>query len=266
MNGRPVRWRARWFCTQVTGLLFSTAAWLVMLGLNPRAVEVSLLLGVLFVAGCRTRPVLWLAYGARPVAPADRDLVLAAIVPVGSLRGRNQPRVFIARGRRSAGWDVAVPGPRLLVVSERLVSRIRAGRISDLEVSVLVAQALGQLPALGSRAALAVDGYCLPWTVVRTVSSAVARRFSLVALVSLSWRMRPLVFGMALVDSVQNSRWEAAIPLVVMSVLTYTTGPLERAWRRRLAELGDRQVAAEGLAQAAPVPSQGSRFADRRVQ
>jgi hypothetical protein len=92
-----------------------------------------------------------------------------------------------------------------------------------------------------------VDIYCLPWGIVDTGASRIASRLSRLPLMSLSWRMRPIVFGLGLADAVLHARWEAAFPLVVFAILTYTTGPLERAWKRKLAELGERRVADEGL-------------------
>lgn len=247
MNRRPLRWRARWALAQVTGVLFSSVVWILLLASVPSGVGGALMAGTLFVLAFRTRPALLMAFGARAATSTDRDAVLRAIVPVASLRGRNQPRVFVATGRRAAGWDVTATDPRTLLVSKATLSQIRAGTVSDLEVSALVARTFGQLPALGCRVVLAVGLYCLPWTMVRTCAYRISSALAKVPLVSFAWRVRPVAFSLGLLDAVQHARWEAAAPLVVLSVLTYTTGPFERAWRRRLAELGDRRVQEEGL-------------------
>ena len=81
MNRRPLRWRARWALAQVTGILFSSVVWILVLASAPAWAFGALLAGVVFVLAFRTRPLLWLAFGARPAAPADRDAVLRAIVP-----------------------------------------------------------------------------------------------------------------------------------------------------------------------------------------
>jgi hypothetical protein len=254
------RWRAGWAFAQITGVLFSTAVWVVFMAVAPEVVVAVLLGGFVLVAGFRTRAVLWLVFGARPAVGHDRDDLLRAILPVRSLRGRGQPEVFVGRGFRARGWEVVAPCGGSLLVSEFMLARIREGRVSDLEVSVRVARVLGQLPAVGSRLTLAVAVYCLPWAIVEDVARRVAHRLARVPLMSLSWRMRPLVFGLGLVDAVQHARWEAAIPLLVLAVLTYTTGPLGRAWHGKLAELGDRYVADEGLAAAPPaMPSRSDR-------
>lgn len=264
MNRSPVRWRARWVLAQITGVIVSSAFWIVLAASASEFASAVLLSGLVFVAAYRTRLVLWLAFGARPASVADRDAVLRAIVPIASLRGRNQPRVFVARGRRAVGWDVVVPSPGVLLVSESVLDALRAGRVSDAEVSVLVAHAFGQLPALGSRAVLAVEIYSLPWTIARAVVGKVANRLARAPLMSFSWKLRPVVFGLGLLDAVQHGRWEAAIPLIVLAVLTYTTGPLDQAWTRKLDELGDHRVIDEGLGPSSRTVLDPRLKADRR--
>lgn len=153
---RPVGWRARWALAHITGVVFSSAVWVVLVASAPEFMVAALLGGAACVAGYGTRPGLWLVFGARPAASAGRDAVLCAIVPVASLRGRNQPRVFVAKGRRPVGWGVLALYPHTLLVSESMLARIEAREISDLEVSALVAHAFGQVQALGSRVRLAV--------------------------------------------------------------------------------------------------------------
>lgn len=247
MNGRPVRWRARWALAQITGVLFSSVVWIVLLAISAEVALAALAGGVAAFALNR-RPVMWrLVFGARPATAAEQDAVLRAIVPLGSLRGRNQPRVWVIRRRQAHDRYILAPRRRTLLVCEPLLAEIKAGRISDPEVSAPVAHALGKLPALGSPLVVAVDLYCLPWAIGQVIAGRITCRLARMPLMSLSWRMRPIVFGAGLLDAVQHSRWEAAIPLVVLTVLTYTTGPLNRAWQRKLTEMGDRRVADEGL-------------------
>ena len=264
MKRTPVRWRACWALAQVTGVIVGSAFWIVLAASASEFAFAVLLGGVVFVVAYRTRLVLWLAFGARTASVADRDAVLRAIVPVASLRGRNQPRVLVARGRRAICWEVAVPSPGVLLVSESVLDALRAGKVSDAKVSVLVARAFGHLPVLGSRAVLAVEIYCLPWTIARAVAGKVANRLARVPLMSFSWKLRPVVFGLGLLDAVQHGRWEAAIPLVVLAVLTYTTGPLDQAWTRKLDELGDHRVIDEGLGPFARMVLDPRLKADRR--
>ena len=64
---------------------------------------------------------------------------------------------------------------------------------------------------------------------------------------SASWKMRWLVFGVAIVDNVHAARWNALVPLVIVAVLSGTTAVLRRRWLAALRDLGDRQVIIEGL-------------------
>lgn len=266
MNREPLRWRARWALAQITGVIASSSVWVIVLACSRGFALGALVCATAVVAGFGTRPWLWLLFGARPATADDRDAMLRAIVPIASLRGRNQPRVFVAMGRRSTAWGVLSTGRRHLLVSESMLASIKTGGISDEEVSARVAYAFGQLPPLGSRGVLAVELYCLPWTILEALLSRVALLTAAVPLLSLSWRMRPVVFGLGLLDAVQHGRWEAAVPLLVLSVLSYTTGPLRRAWLRRLDELGHARVAAEGLGQAARPHRQGSRWGVAQVE
>lgn len=250
MNRSPVRWRARWALAQITGVIVSSALWIVLAASAREFTFAVLLGGVVFVAAYRTRLVLWLAFGARAASVADRDAVLRAIVPIASLRGRNQPRVLVAKGRRAVGWDVVVPSSKVLLVRASLLAEIKAGRISAAEVSTLVAHAFGQLPALGSRAVLAVEIYCLPWAITKAMADKVANRLARARLMSFSWKMRPVVFGLGLLDAVQHGRWEGVMPLIALAVLSYTTRPLDQAWTRKLDELGARRVTDEELGPA----------------
>jgi hypothetical protein len=244
----------------------SSAVWVIVLACSRWFALGALVCAAAVVAGFGTRPWLWLLFGARPATAGDCDAVLRAIVPIASLRGRNQPRVFVATGRRSAGWSMLATGRRHLLVSESMLASIKTGRISDEEVSAQVAYAFGQLPALGSRGVLEVELYCLPWTIVEAVLSKVALLTAAVPLLSSSWRMRPVVFGLGLLDAVHHHRWEAAVALLVLTVLSYTTGPLRRAWLRRLDALGHARVAAEGLGQGARPHRPGSRWGVAQVE
>jgi hypothetical protein len=244
----------------VAGVLFSSVVWVVGFASAPRLVLAVVAVGLGWVAIGRTGVGLRVRFGARPASASVQEVVLRAVVPVVSLRGRSQPQVWMGTGRRAAGWDVVVPRRGTLLVSDAIVAGLGTGRVSDVQVSMLVARALGRLPVVESRIVRAVELYCLPWLVAEAVASKIGSRLSLVALVSLSWRMRPNVFGLGLVDAVGHARWEAAIPLAGLAILTFTTGPLAATWKRTLADLGDRRMAEEGLTPPAtrPSPSTGN--------
>lgn len=108
-------WRGAWFRAQITGLVFSSLVWLVVATLCLPAAAAALAAGLVWMLGRNTRAGLWWRHGARPATPFERDQVLAAIVPVGSLRGRHQPAIWVGR-RMIPGTDVVMATRKALVV------------------------------------------------------------------------------------------------------------------------------------------------------
>jgi hypothetical protein len=238
-------WRGVWLRAQITGLLFSSMIWLVVGGLSLPAAALVVGAGVVWLLVRDTRAGLWWRYGARLATRFERVGVQAAIVPVGSLRGRHQPRIWI--GARTGPGGVVVPNGMDLVVSPSLVRRIVSGELGDEQASALVAHALGQRPVWRSLLVAAVDVYCLPWNLVEIVVAAFTATAGRSGVMSASWKMRWLVFGVAIVDNVHAARWNALVPLMIVAVLSGTTAVLRRRWLAALRDLGDRQVIIEGL-------------------
>lgn len=241
-------WRGRWAAAQVTPVLFSGFVWLLVCGLAP----VSWLAGLaafaaVLVAARTSRPVLWIRFGVRPATWSERDTVLAALVPVASLRGRSQPGVWVGPG----GRGLHAVGPRQLLVSRALLAEIMAGRVDDELVSAAAGFALGQAEPAGSGMVWAVELYCTPWRIVERVVRAVSRSASRLPLAGFGWTIRPVVFALAAVNAYTTGpefwREVAAACVLVILALTYTTPALRRRWEARLQELGDARVVADGF-------------------
>jgi hypothetical protein len=82
-------------------------------------------------------------YGIRPPSGSERDVVLEALVPARSLRGRRQPRVWIGvRGDRHAR-RIAALTPGDLAVSEGMLIGLLDRRLDPAEVTALTLHALG---------------------------------------------------------------------------------------------------------------------------
>lgn len=238
-------WRGAWLRVQITGLVFSSMVWLVVAGLSLTAAATVLAVGVVWLLGRNTRAGLWWRFGARPATPFERDQVLAAIVPISSLRGRHQPSIWIAR--RLQVSDVSMPTKKDLVVSPALVRRIAAGRLGDQQVSVLVCQALGQQPVTSSAVVAVVDAYCAPWGIVAIIAGAFSRATNRTPLLSASWKIRWLVFAVAIIDNAHAGRWNALVAVVIIATLSGTTGYFRTRWTTTLRTLGDERVRDEGL-------------------
>ncbi|QLQ15525.1 MAG: hypothetical protein HZY73_07335 [Micropruina sp.] len=201
--------------------------------------------GVLLVVGRNTRIGLWWRFGARPATPFEERKVLAAIVPIASLRGRRQPAIWVAS--RLAGRSVVMPRGTDLLVSRALLQQVVFGEIDDDQVCVLVSQAAGREPVDHSRLVAAVGVYCSPWLAVETVRAWFGPVARGAAVLSLSWKGRWLIVAVALVDSAHAARWPAFVGLTAAGLLSATAPHLRRRWEVTLRGLENRRVVADGL-------------------
>jgi hypothetical protein len=240
-----MRWRAPWAAAQITGVIVSTLIWMVVAGSSLAAFAAVAGFGVLLVVGRNTRIGLWWRFAARPATAFEERKVLAAIVPIASLRGRLQPAIWVAS--RLAGRAVVMPRGTDLLVSRALLQQVVCGEIGDDQVSVLVSQAAGREPVDHSRVVAAVGVYCSPWLAVETVIAWFGPVARSAAVLSLSWKGRWLILAVALVDSAQAARWPAFVGLTAAGLLGATAPHLRRRWEVTLRGLEDRRVVADGL-------------------
>lgn len=250
-----MRWRASWAAAQITGVIVSSLVWVVLLGGWPVTALVATLLGLTYVVGFRTRPGLWWRFGIRRPTAQLRDAVLAAIISIAGLRGRNQPRVWI--GSRLHGSQVIVATTHDLIVSPRMVGLILEGRLSAQRVCELVCGARGQQPVISSRIVALADAYCLPWNVAANVGAEVVGRARRVPLMSFSWRIRWIAIALAIVDACRYERWIAVAGVAVFAVLSWSTGYLRRRWETTFARLGHTRLAATMLTTSTAEPGNG---------
>jgi hypothetical protein len=239
------RWRGTWAAAQITGAIFSSLVWIVECGLSFPALVVTAAIGIALVIARNTPPMLWWRFGARPANDFQRDTMLTAIVPIASLRGRHQPSVWI--GRRLAGTQAVMPSPADLVVSPEFVSQVVSGQLANRHASVVVSHALGQSLVHDSTLVNSVDAYCLPWRVVQVltgVAGKVARRNPIIGF---SWKIRWIVFGVAAIDSCFNGRWVALMGVILIAILSWSTGHFQNTWLRTLHDLGAERADSEGL-------------------
>lgn len=235
----------RWAAAQVTPVLFSSYVWLIIGTLQP-LLTVTLMAGAVVLIAARNTPLgLWWRYGATPLTGPQRDLVAAAIVPVASLRGRRQPRLWI--GRRMPATPVALPGDTDLVVSRSVVDWVVQGRYSDVQVSAVVAFGIGQQTVTRSRLAAAGEAFTVPWSLLVLLVAPIVGRLRAFALIRAAWQVRWVVFAVAVWKSYAEGRWVGFWGVLAIAILSWSTGYLHRGWCRRLEMLGDRRVISEGL-------------------
>lgn len=241
-------WRMRWATAQITAVLFSSLAWLLIAALLPWIVLAGFgALAAVLVAARTSWPVLWIRFGVRPATASERATLLAALVPIVSLRGRGQPQVWVGAERRG----LLALGPHHLLVDRAVFADISTGRVRSEQVSAAASFALGRAAPVGSGLVRAVELFCTPWSVVERVSQVGWKLASRIVLVRFVWAIRPVVFvlGAANAYATGPEFWRQVVAgLVVVSlVLTYTTPMLRRRWLDRLRDMGDSRVVADGL-------------------
>lgn len=238
-------WRGAWLRAQITGLLFSSMVWLAVAGLSLITAATGVAVGLWWMLGRNTPAGLWWRFGARPATSFERDRVLAAVVPIRSLRGRRQPTIWV--GLRMLGAEVLMPTETDLVVSPAVVQQIATGQLGDQQVSALACHALGRQPVSGSVLVAAVDAYCAPWGIVEIIVAAFGRAAKRTPLLLASWRIRWLVFAVAIIDSAHAGRWNATAAVAVIAILSGTTPYFRSHWTATLRMLGDDRVRADGF-------------------
>lgn len=241
MNG----WRGSWAAAQITGAIFSSFVWIVVWGLSLPALVVTAAIGVAVLITRNTRPMLWWRFVATPASAFERDTILTAIVPIPSLRGRHQPSVWI--GRRIVGGQVVMPTSTILVVSPRFVGQVASGQLTDRQASAIISQALGVVEVVDSVLVNLLEAYCLPWRLVQVLVAMVRQFAARHRTLRISWSIRWLVFGVAIVDNYLNARWTAFVGVILIAALSWTTGFFQKRWDRRLQDLGDQRTIAERL-------------------
>jgi hypothetical protein len=223
--------------------------WLVLSALEPNLVALAWLVGAALVAAWPSRLVFHLRCGARSVSASDRQMVLRAVAPLQSLRGRREPEVLLS-SRRSIGLVV---GPRDLVVGEKLLDGLRTHRISELQFATLAARSVGVAVVNRSRVVAVVELFCLPWALLQRLGRWLARLVPGPTRMSrlqrwIAW----LVLGIAAIDLYQRALWVSLAMVVLVGVAAVTTGRFSRAWAARLAQLAEAEVRQSGLSPTPP--------------
>ena len=237
-------WAACWLWSQLTAMLASIVLWLMAGAVWPVLWLVGLVYGVVLVAGRHSRAGLAWRFGVRPASEFEKRMVLKGIVPIAQLRGRRQPRVWVSQRPQIS---VVMPTRSDLVIGPSLITGVVMGQRPAEELSALVSHALGQEPVRSSLLVAVVDVCCTPWRVIEVVIAKLAPVVGRIPLAGLAWRVRWVVFAVAVVGAAQQGRWVGVAGAALLAVLTWSTGFFNRRWMSRWMKLGDDQVCADGL-------------------
>lgn len=226
-------------------VLFSAAAWVCAWGLA-KGWFYPLALGLVVIAlRWRTPLLLRLRYGVRPAQQHERDAVWAALVPARSLRGRRQPRVWIAPAPRLDGvlalttLDVALPEPMLVALLR--------GQLDSEELCAATVWTIGTRHAQGdSRAHDALEAFCLPVTLL-AAGTRPLRRLATWPLVRTCWDGRGVLGVIALMLPLPSDHVWAGVGAAGVIALSYLHPWWQRRWYAHIVRAGDDAVTAQGL-------------------
>ena len=84
----------------------------------------------------------------------------------------------------------------------------------------------------------AVDAYCAPWGIVTIIVGAFSRAANRTPLLLASWKIRWLVFAVAIIDNAHAARWNALVAVAIIAILSGTTGHFRSRWTTALAQPG----------------------------
>lgn len=226
-------------------VLFSAAAWVCGWGLAKGWFYLLAVALVVVAVRWRTPLLLRLRYGVRPAWQHERDAVWAALVPARSLRGRRQPRVWIAPAGRLDGvlalttGDVALPAPLLLAVLR--------GQLDSTEFCAATVWTVGARAAQGdTRAHDALEVFCLPATLL-AAGSRPLRRLATWPLLRTCWAGRGVLGVIALLQPLPSDHAWAGVGAAGVIALSYLHPWWQRRWYARIVRAGDDAVTAQGL-------------------
>lgn len=244
--------RGRWVLagSLIAPVLFSGYAWLCCLVLAPTLLAAFVAGSVLIVVLRDVPAVFCWWYGIRPPSGSERDVVLEALVPARSLRGRRQPRVWIGvRGDRHAR-RIAALTPGDLAVSEGMLIGLLDRRLDPAEVTALTLHALGSRGVQGRGSVMVGELFLLPWVVPSVVASHLVDAAGGLPLVGLLWRARFVTAGIAMVLQVQDGRPWNVVGVAAVLAWTYLHPWCRSRWAACLQRAGDDRVTAEGFGPA----------------
>lgn len=233
----------------IPDLLISSLITFVALAALPTDIAVGFSAGMLVASivvasGLAERLAVRILHAARrPTLPEELRLV-GPLRLVIDRSGFEDLQVLIGHGDE----PVSAAGHRHIILHREVLDAHSAGRITDAEVSALIAHGIGRLRLGQPRLDLLVILWTLPWDFLRGIIAGVGRQLSWVPLVHFAWRTRFFVGTIAVVLEAQAGRWPSPIVTTAFIVVSYLTPRLRAAQNRQVAATADRQAVALNFA------------------
>ena len=217
-----------------SGLLWLTAAAVVPAPGSGAVLLLLAVVGVVSAAGVGESLVIRGLWRARPVSRVQWRIVLASVEHIDP-----GTRLWVVPGAAVAVFPV---GRRGIAVSEGLLTQVASGCLPHRVVTALLVGAQAQLSAGMTRRDPTIRWWCFP---VRLVL-APARMLGRSGVVRLGWRVRGVVFGIAIVQmSAAGFAW-IGVAVAVLLAMTYLVPVWRRAWVAEQVGLFDAAVVVAG--------------------
>lgn len=246
---------ARWVSKALAvgpGLAVSTAV-TVVVGpvLHP------ILGAVIFFGGLLTAVLLLVGRGeplaarllmfSRPARPEELEVVAPAVTTLCAA-GLGPPVIQLRVRDRQHGIWASGAGRRTVVLSSGLIEAVADGDLPQEQAAAVIGHAAALTRGGWTRCDAALAFWSLPWQVLRTVASAVARAGRGLPLVSFAWRMRFVVIAIAVVQNIYAGRPWLAVGIGGIGALSYAIPVWERSWQMMILHAGDRALVDAGMA------------------
>ena len=232
----------------IPDLIISSLITLVLLAALPADVAVGFIAGVLAISivvasGRAEGLVVRTLHAARHPTVHEARRIAGPLRLVADRAGVADLSVLIGHG----GEPVTAAGRRHVILHREVLDAHRASRITDAEITALIARGVGCLRLGRPRLDLLVTLWTLPWDFLRSLARGIGRRLTWIPLVQFAWRTRFVVGTIAVAIETQEGRVMSAIIIATFILLTYVMPLAQRAWEIRLAEQTECVPAALGV-------------------
>ena len=179
---------------------------------------------------------------ARPPEAHER-WHLAPVVARAEQLGVRVDRILIRRrpGVLTEDGLVSRVGRATVVVDPRVITWVVVGRITPAEATAALVHATVMRPGLVARLDLVAQVSALPCQAAALACRVAFARVEWPA-ARLSWRLRFVVAGVALVQGIEDGHYTSGVGAAVLVALTYLTPAADRAWQALRCAAADKRV------------------------
>ena len=139
-------------------------------------------------------------------------------------------------------------GRRTVVISRGLLEAVGDGALAQEQAAAVIGHAAALTRAGWVRSDAVIAFWSLPWQMLHAVALTVTRVGRRLPLTAVVWRLRGVVIGIAVVQSIQQGQPALAAVVGAVGLVSYAMPVGQRRWQQQLVAAGDRAVTEAGLA------------------